>query len=252
MLPVLSLEGKTAIVTGGAGGLGLAITDLFLEAGAKVVAVDINTDLVQKFEASHDKSKAIVVEANVTLEEDLQDLFKMAIKRFGQIDIIVNNAGLTDRLDPVGSLEKDLWDRIIAVNLTAPMMVTKLGVNHMLEKQIKGSIINIGSVAALRGFAAGAAYTSSKHGLVGLTKNTAAFYTDKGIRCNAVLPSGMETNISKTITSINDEGYNQMMQGPVTMVNPKEVAQTVLFLASDASNTISGSCIATDLGYAAS
>jgi NAD(P)-dependent dehydrogenase (short-subunit alcohol dehydrogenase family) len=99
---------------------------------------------------------------------------------------------------------------------------------------------------------AGAAYTSSKHGLVGLTKNTAAFYTEKGIRCNAVLPSGMETNISSTIKSINDEGYQTMMKGPVTMVNPKEVAQTVLFLASDASSTVSGSCIATDLGYAAS
>ncbi|CAD0037487.1 unnamed protein product [Aureobasidium pullulans] len=236
MSPVLSLEGKTAIVTGGAGGLGLSITDLFLEAGANVVAIDINTDLVQKFESSHDSSRAIAVEANVTLEEDLEDLFKTTIKKFGKIDIIVNNAGVTDRLDPVGTLEKDLWDRIIAVNLTAPMMVTKLGVNHMMEKQIKGSIINIGS-----------------HGLVGLTKNTAAFYTDKGIRCNAVLPSGMETNISKTLTKgINDEGYCHMMKGPVTMVDPKQVAQTVLFLASDASNTVSGSCIATDLGYAAS
>ncbi|THY29013.1 NAD(P)-binding protein [Aureobasidium pullulans] len=248
MSPVLSLEGKTAIVTGGAGGLGLSITDLFLEAGANVVAIDINTDLVQKFESSHDSSRAIAVEANVTLEEDLEDLFKTTIKKFGKIDIIVNNAGVTDRLDPVGTLEKDLWDRIIAVNLTAPMMVTKLGVNHMMEKQIKGSIINIGSVAALR-----AAYTASKHGLVGLKKNTAAFYTDKGIRCNAVLPSGMETNISKTLTKgINDEGYCHMMKGPVTMVDPKQVAQTVLFLASDASNTVSGSCIATDLGYAAS
>jgi NADPH:quinone reductase-like Zn-dependent oxidoreductase len=98
MSPVLSLEGKTAIVTGGAGGLGLVITDLFLEAGAKVVAVDINTDLVQKFGASHDESKAFAVEANVTLEDDLNDVFKTTIKRFGQIDIIVNNAGLTDRL----------------------------------------------------------------------------------------------------------------------------------------------------------
>ena len=98
MSPILSLEGKTAIVTGGAGGLGLAITDLFLEAGANVVAVDINTDLVLRFEESHDKSKAFAVEANVTLEDDLHDVFKTSIKRFGQIDIIVNNAGLTDRL----------------------------------------------------------------------------------------------------------------------------------------------------------
>lgn len=98
MSPVLSLEGKTAIVTGGAGGLGLAITDLFLEAGAKVVAIDINTDLVQKFESTHDSSRAIAVEANVTLEEDLEDLFKTTIQKFGQVDIIVNNAGLTDRL----------------------------------------------------------------------------------------------------------------------------------------------------------
>ena len=98
MSPVLSLEGKTAIVTGGAGGLGLAITDLFLEAGASVIADDINTYLVQKLEDTNDKSKAIAVEANVTLEVDLQDLFKMAVKRFDHIDIIVNNAGLTDRL----------------------------------------------------------------------------------------------------------------------------------------------------------
>ena len=98
MSTVLSLQGKTAIVTGGAGGLGLAITDLFLEAGANVVAIDINTDLVQTFEASHDKTRAIAVEANVTLEDDLEDLFKTAIKKFGKVDIVVNNAGITDRL----------------------------------------------------------------------------------------------------------------------------------------------------------
>jgi NAD(P)-dependent dehydrogenase (short-subunit alcohol dehydrogenase family) len=106
MSPVLSLEGKTAIVTGGAGGLGLAITELFLEAGANVVAADINTELVLKFEASHDKSKTFAVEANVTLEDDIQDLFKAAIKRFGQIDIIVNNAGLTDRLGKFFQIER--------------------------------------------------------------------------------------------------------------------------------------------------
>jgi NAD(P)-dependent dehydrogenase (short-subunit alcohol dehydrogenase family) len=103
MSTVLSLEGKTAIVTGGAGGLGLAITELFLEAGANVVAADINTDLVQKFEASHDKSKAFAVEANVTLEDDIHDLFIATIKRFGQVDIIVNNAG------PRCRVPRDWW-----------------------------------------------------------------------------------------------------------------------------------------------
>lgn len=104
MSTVLSLQGKTAIVTGGAGGLGLAITDLFLEAGANVVAIDINTDLVQTFEASHDKSRAVAVEANVTLEDDLEDLFKTAIKKFGKVDIVVNNAGITDRLGKCAQL----------------------------------------------------------------------------------------------------------------------------------------------------
>lgn len=160
---------KTALITGAAGGLGKAIAEQFLLEGANVVVCDINKDLLADFKSTVSPAYpecTLVLDADITREAALDKLFAQAEETFGKIDYVVNSAGMMDRFDPAGELEKAMWDRVIALNLTAPTMVTKRAVNSMLKNEVKGAIVNIASVAAFRGFTSGAAYTVSKHGLV--------------------------------------------------------------------------------------
>ncbi len=151
------------------GYLGRAIAEQFLLEGANVVVCDINQELIADFK---DKVSAAYPECTLVLKTDITDeaaldsMFEEAEKTFGKIDYVVNSAGMMDRFDPAGELERAMWDRVIALNLTAPTMVTKRAVNLMLKHEAKGSIVNIASVAAFRGFCSGAAYTVSKHGLM--------------------------------------------------------------------------------------
>lgn len=118
-----------------------------------------------------------------------------------------------DRFDPAGDVERSAWDRVISVNLTAPTMITQRAVKMFLKNDTKGVIVNIASIAGFRGFANGVAYTASKHGVIGLTKNTASFYKSKGIRCNAIAAGGMPTNIANEVmatTGFNMEGLEVM------------------------------------------
>ncbi|KAI9833007.1 MAG: hypothetical protein M1819_003839 [Sarea resinae] len=252
----ISLAGKTCIITGAAGGLGRAIAETFLKAGANVVGCDINLSLL---EATAQEISPLGnfegVQTDITSAESLSVLFDKAIRRFGRLDVLVNNAGIMDRFDPVGDLEKDLWDRVIAVNLTAPYLTSKLAVNHFLSHETgKGVILNIGSASGLCGFRAGAAYTASKHGLVGLTKNTASFYGKRGIRCNAILPGAMETNVGDAFKSgMNGEGLallEQQMKGtPPEKCELSDVSNLCLFLCSDASAALNGVCAPADRGW---
>lgn len=189
----MTLQGKTVLVTGGAGGLGRAIAEHFVERGANVVICDINKTLLADFNdkvSSNHPERTLAIETDITSEAALDSLFEQIETKFQHLDYAINSAGMMDFFDPVGSIEFDNWNRVIALNLTAPTFVTKRAVNSMLKAQVKGAIVNIASIAAFRGFAAGIAYTTSKHGLIGLTKSTAAFYRSKGIRCNAICAGG--------------------------------------------------------------
>lgn len=160
---------KTALITGAAGGLGRAIAEQFLLEGANVVVCDVNDSLLADFEEKVSPAYpgcTLVLKTDITSESALDSLFAEAEAKFGQIDHVVNSAGMMDGFDPAGDLERELWDRVIALNLTAPMMVTKRAVRSMLKHEVKGSIVNIASVAGFRGFTSGAAYTVSKHGLL--------------------------------------------------------------------------------------
>lgn len=155
----MAFSGKTALITGGCGGLGAAITKAFLEAGAQVVAVDINPTLISSFGTEHEKSyvgRLLVHECDITDDTALEKLFAATTEKFGSIiDCVVNNAGIMDRVDPVGDLDRKLWDKVIAVNLTAPYMVSKIAVKHMLASGKGGSIVNVASMAAAAGTSAG-------------------------------------------------------------------------------------------------
>lgn len=151
----MSLQSKTALVTGGCGGLGKSIAEVFLGEGANLVVCDINKDLIAEFKekvASSAGERALVLESDITAEAALDDLFKQAIEKFGQLDFVVNSAGMMDDFSPAGDMARGMWDKVIALNLTAPTMITQRAVQHMVEKGLKGSIVNIASVAGLRGF----------------------------------------------------------------------------------------------------
>ncbi|KAF7552743.1 hypothetical protein G7046_g7317 [Stylonectria norvegica] len=210
----MSLEGKTALVTGSAGGLGQVIADMFLSKGANVVVCDVNrarlADAEDRYSSSH-PGKVLVVEVNVSDEAAVERLVASAISKFGGLDVVVNNAGIMDHFDPAGTCDKALWDRVLAVNLTGPFLITKHALPPM-QTQRRGLIINIGSNSSLRGHGAGVAYTASKHGLLGLTRNTASFYGAQGIASVALLLGGMDaTHIGDAFAEgVNMEGMQMM------------------------------------------
>ncbi|KAF7713744.1 PKS/NRPS-like protein biosynthetic cluster [Penicillium ucsense] len=253
------LAGKTCLVTGGAGGLGKAIATHFLHAGANVVICDIHEERLQETAKElSSKGPFRAIKSDITKAEERKNLFDSLIKEFGKIDVLVNNAGIMDQFDPVGDVSLEQWDRVIALNLTAPMVLSQMAVQNMLEQaEPNGRIINIVSVAGQAGWAAGAAYTASKHGLVGLTKNTAAFYGNKGVRCNALMMGAMQTNIADVFkTGMNMEGYQRMnavyeaVQAPACDLD--EVAGFCTNLTyGKGSSVINGACIALDNGWTA-
>jgi NAD(P)-dependent dehydrogenase (short-subunit alcohol dehydrogenase family) len=248
------LNGKTAVVTGAGSGMGAAISGLFAAEGAKVIAADIDQATVDAVVDSI-KAKggeATGIQVNVAKEEDVARMIDAAVSKYGSLDVLVNNAGIMDDFVPVESITNELWERVMAVNLNGPMYACRLAVPIML-KQGKGSIINIASIGGLEGSRAGATYTASKHALVGLTKNIGFMYAQKGIKCNAIAPGGVNTNIGKNMHP-NQFGYERCTSGGASMPRmgeSNEIATAALFLACDDSSFVNGTVLTADGGWTA-
>jgi NAD(P)-dependent dehydrogenase (short-subunit alcohol dehydrogenase family) len=251
----MKLKDKVAVVTGAASGMGKAIALLYAKEGSKVVVSDINEEAANGTveEINANGGEAIAVLANVAKEEDIQNLIDTAVKTYGTLDILVNNAGIMDNFEPAGDIEDDAWERVFAINTTSVMRTTRKVLPIFLGKK-DGVIINIASAGGLQGARAGAAYTASKHAVVGFTKNTGFMYAQEGIRCNAIAPGGVETNISHSMTNINPFGMGRIQPGlglnPRTG-KPEEIATVALFLASDDSRFVNGTVITADAGWTA-
>ncbi len=171
---------------------------------------------------------------------------------FGGVDIVVNNAGIMDDFIPTAELITDKWNRVLGVNLNGPFYVSRAALRSMLPNK-KGVILNIASIGGLHGGRAGAAYTTAKHGLIGLTKNTAFMYANEGIRCNAIAPGGVETSIGLTLHP-HPFGYGKISPGLPLMPRagkPIEIARLALFLVTDDASFINGSVITADAGWTA-
>jgi len=251
----MRLQNKVAVVTGAASGMGKAIAITYGKEGAKVVVSDINIEAANQTveEIRSTGGEAVAVLANVAKEEDIQNLIDVAVNTYGTLDILVNNAGIMDNFEPAGNIEDDKWERIFAINTTSVMRATRKALPIFLEKQ-KGVIINIASAGGLQGARAGAAYTASKHAVVGFTKNTGFMYAQDGVRCNAIAPGGVETNIGASMTNINEFGIRRTQPGMA--VNPRmgkaeEIANVALFLATDESSFVNGTVITADAGWTA-
>jgi len=249
----MRLQDKVAVVTGAGSGMGKAIATLYAQEGAKVVVSDINEASAQAVaeDIKANGGEATFVVANVAKEEDIQNLIDTTVNTYGTVDILVNNAGIMDSMEPAADIVDDKWERIFAINTTSVMRATRKVLPIFLEKQ-KGVIVNIASAGGLHGARAGAAYTASKHAVVGFTKNTGFMYAQQGIRCNAIAPGGVETNIASTMTNINHFGASRQQLGMA--INPRagkseEIAQVALFLGSDESSFVNGTVVTADAGW---
>lgn len=250
----MRLRDKIVIITGASSGMGNAASILFAKEGAKVVAVARRMERLEELVAKADEyeGKIVPLQADVAKEDDLEKIIKYTMDEFGRIDVLINNAGVLDNYMPAGDVTDEVWNSVININLTAPMKLTR-GVLPIMINQGKGNIINVASVGGLFGARGGAAYVTSKHGLLGLTKNTAYVYADKGIRCNAVCPGAVATEIGTNIQP-NQLGLSKIMPGTVLSPRtgtPEEIANALLFLASDESSLINGASIVIDSGWTA-
>jgi NAD(P)-dependent dehydrogenase (short-subunit alcohol dehydrogenase family) len=240
--------GKTVIVTGAGSGIGLATATRLVQEGARVIA----TDVVEKRLATIGEELGDGV---TTVHGDVADqaLINRLIAAAGDhIDGLANIAGIMDGFLPTAELDDATWDRVLEVNLTATMRLTRAVLPKMIAAG-SGSIVNVSSEAGLRGSAAGTAYTTSKHAVNGFTLSTAFFYTPKGIRCNAVAPGATATNIEATFAS----DWAQQRLGPFLQITVPRIAQAsqvaaaITWLLSDDSSNVSGAIVPDDGGWTA-
>lgn len=250
----MKLTNRVAVVTGGASGMGEAICHRFAKEGAKVVVADYNFEGAQKVASeinAENLDAATALKVDVSLEHDVNAMIDTAIALYGKLDILVNNAGIMDGFEPVGEVDNARWEKVFAVNVNGPMYASRRAIALFLE-QGSGNIINVASIGGLEGGRAGAAYTSSKHAVIGLTKNTAFMYAKKGIRCNAIAPGAVATNIAQSMGTISK--FGQETTGVGMAINPAfgvsvQIASVALFLASDDSSFVNGSVVTADGGW---
>ncbi|MBQ1088906.1 SDR family NAD(P)-dependent oxidoreductase [Streptomyces sp. B93] len=248
------LDGRGVIVTGAGSGIGRAAALAFAAEGARVVVADLNAEGADAVvgEIAETGGSAVAVAGDLSEQEVVDRVVATAVERFGSVDVLVNNAGIMDRMNAVADITDAEWERVLRVNLTAPFLLTRAVLPHMLAAG-RGAIVNTASEAGLRGSAAGAAYTASKHGVVGLTKSLAVMYRGQGIRSNAIAPGGTATGISVQV----DEGaHGPAALGPYfgnvgAVSRPEEQAAAIVFLASDAASNVNGAILPVDNGWAA-
>jgi NAD(P)-dependent dehydrogenase (short-subunit alcohol dehydrogenase family) len=237
--------------------MGLAMATLFAAEGARVVGGDWHAERLDAAVARIRASGGTMVGAhgNIADQATAEGLVDLAITTYERLDVLCNNAGVMDYMQGVGELSDDVWRRVLSINLDGPMFTSRRAVAHMLAHG-GGSIVNVASTAGLHGGAAGAAYTASKHALVGLTRNTAWMYAKRGIRCNAICPGATMTNIGETMPQerLDPTGAERATAFAAlapAYLDPTDIAALALFLASDESRHINGAIIPADAGWAA-
>lgn len=240
------LDGKVAIVTGGASGIGAKIVERFVQEGATVIAADINEDVIKNLQTSE---KLIGMTLDVSSEESWDDLTKEVKEKYCKIDILVNNAGISSE-KPLQNVDYEDWERNNKINGFGAMLGMKYAVPHMLENN-QGAIVNLSSVTALVGMGLNS-YTASKGAVRAITKAAATEYGAQGIRVNAVFPGVIETPM---VADLQESAETLAQINALTPMGrlgkPEEIANAILFLASDESSYITGAELAIDGGYSA-
>ena len=247
------LEGKVAAITGAASGIGACTARRFVEEGASVVLGDIQIDLAEEL-ADELGSAAVFVHCDVTVEEDVAKLVDTAVECFGQLDIMMNNAGIVGARGPVSQIDADQWRFTIDVLLTG----TFFGIKHaarVMQPRGAGSIICLASTAGVQGGLGPHPYAAAKHGVVGLTKNAGAELCRSGIRVNCIAPGSTATPMV-AMAHLADHGALDAVEARLAEMSPLkgragmplDIANAALYLASDEAGMTNGQCLAVDGG----
>lgn len=256
------MDGKVAIVTGAGSGMGKAIAFAFMEEGAKVLGADMNelrlNDLKKEAEEKGYAEQIAVQKCNVCSDEDCESALKACIEAFGTCNVLSHNAGISDDFSMVTEIKNEDWDKVLAVNLTGSMKITRSVIPYFLENEIEASIVMITSNAAFESATGGPAYCASKAGANALMKSIAFEYYRDGIRCNSICPGPILTNITDTYPVRSKEGekvhcasgYNadswKWTGGMIGM--PEQIAPLAVYLASDESVFMNGNSCVIDSG----
>jgi NAD(P)-dependent dehydrogenase (short-subunit alcohol dehydrogenase family) len=252
-----SLRGKVALVTGGAQGLGQAMAEKLAASGCKVVIGDLQTEKGEAVCAAIREAggEASVVAVDVTSQAAVAEMVGAVVERHGRLDCAVNNAGAEGDIAPTDEYSEERWDQVIGINLTGVFLCMKEELKTMREQQ-SGSLVNIASICGVTGMANFSAYNASKHGVVGLTRTAALEFATEGVRVNAVGPGFAPTAM------ITDRGLEakpgseiyqeiEAMHPMNRMAEPREIAEAVAWLCSDASSFVTGQTLLADGGYMA-
>jgi NAD(P)-dependent dehydrogenase (short-subunit alcohol dehydrogenase family) len=241
-------SGKTIIVTGAGSGIGRATASRIAREGGRVVAVDVSQERLDEFASEHAAADIVTLVADITDDAKVAEIIGAAGDR---IDGLANIAGIMDDMTPIGELTDAVWKRVFSVNVDGTMKLMRAVVPTMLAQGV-GSIVNTASEAALRGSAAGVAYTASKHAVVGLTKSTAFMYGPSGLRVNAVAPGPTITNIEASFASpLGAERVQLAMTILPDAAEAEALAASITFLLSDDGVNINGVVLASDGGWSA-
>ncbi len=251
----MKLENKVVLLTGASSGIGYAIGKAFAKEGAVVYAM---ARRMEKLEGLKEDSKdlpgeIIPVAGDVVKEEDIDNAVEKALEEQGKIDVLVNNAGVLDEYKSAETITDEIWNKVMDINAGGIMRMSRKVLPSMLEKKA-GVILNTASVGGLHGMRGGLAYVASKHAVVGMTKNIGYSYADEGIRCIAVAPGSVSTEIGSSVKDPDERMLNKLMAGVQIFPKvgtPDQLAKVYVFLASDEASFINGTTIVVDGGWTA-
>lgn len=252
----MNLTDKTVLITGGASGIGYAAVQAFLNQQANVVVADIDEEQGEAMVRKENSDRLHFVQTDITDEAACQQAVQSAVDTCGGLDVLINNAGI-EIVSPIHEMELSDWNKVLEVNLTGTFLMSKHSLKHMLAAG-KGNIINTCSVGGLVAWPDIPAYNASKGGVLQLTRSMAVDYAKHQIRVNCVCPGIIDTPLNEKSFLENNEGTLEEIKKEKAKVNPllrlgkpEEIANVMLFLASDLSSYMTGSAITADGGYTA-
>ena len=251
----MRLQDKVVVITGAGAGMGRAMANRFAKEGAKLVVGEIDQGRLDEVVAEVQAAGGTItgIRGNVAVKDEAEKLVETAIDTYGKLDVLVNNAGVMDNFEGIANFSDAQYQRVFGVNVYGPMVLAAAAVRFMKDHG-GGSIVNLASAAGVGGASAGVIYTASKHAVIGLTRNTAFTYAPNGIRCNAIVAGAVNTSIG---TSMDPNKFDQEAFARYStyhaitpgQLQPEDVANLALFLASDESKMINGALVAADAGW---
>jgi NAD(P)-dependent dehydrogenase (short-subunit alcohol dehydrogenase family) len=250
------LAGQTVVITGAGSGIGRAMLDAFRTAGAAVLAADVSADRLAELSAL-DRVETIVTD--VTIASDLDAMIDRAVELWGGIDVLCNNAGRPDAFRGVEDCTDEEWDLGLALHLTAAFLASRRALPHMMATG-HGIILNTVSTAGLTGNTGGASYTAAKHGLIGLTRSTAAMYCVDGIRAVAICPGAVDTDASEIMKRRRESGEvserflrarDRTFKAFTRRAQPAEFGTLAVYLAMGGADLLNGAVLPANSGYSA-